>query len=124
MAGGESSTGELHASDVAKSLVPGERAHRSPQLASLEIAVLEVDPAVTAREAGLVGRRRESLPGERHRHRGNAGFDTEVSLRDGDRCSEEISAGEALEDFGGGCAERAVPGHVLREGRRREPFRL
>src|SRR6266851_3284957 len=82
----------------------------------VEIALLEVDPTVTAGNSSLVSSVGEGVPRERDvLGRRETGLDRRAPRCQRDRRSEAIASREEPEDLGAGCAEVAVPGRVLGE---------
>ena len=79
--------------------------------ACVEVALLEVDAAVAAGDAGLVGGVGEGGPGEGEVVRwGQARLDSRAAGGEGDGAVEAVAAGELPEDLGACGAEVAVPG--------------
>src|SRR6266851_2119798 len=77
----------------------------------VEIALLKVDPTVTAGNPSLVSSVGEGVPRERDvLGRREAGLDRRAAGRKRDGGAEAIAAGEKPEDLGAGRAEVAVPG--------------
>src|SRR5438270_7333019 len=111
--------------DVGPSLVPTLLCGFAAGFAAVEVALFEVDAAVAAGDAGLVGGGGEGCPGECEVFgRGEAGFDPGAAGLESDRAPEPVAAGEPFEDLGAGGAEVAVSGGVFGEGRCGEGGRL
>src|SRR5207302_4555965 len=102
--------------DVRLRRVPAMSRRDAAGLAAVEVALLEVDAAVAAGDARLVGGVGEGRPREREvSGRGEAGFDPRAAGGEGDRAGETVAAREPSEDLGARRAEVAVSGGVFGE---------